>query len=179
MKQRVLITLALISLLAFPPPEASAQKDLFSSSTLNKKTNVKIDDVINTATLLLNDGRRVRLIGLIPLERPKRKEALRNEYNIIIEQDDPLIPVEQTALDFVIDLVKKKEASLEMDTLYRDSDGYILGYIFLKDGTFVNAEILRQGFSDLRLTPQNTKYEKELRDAYREAKKEMRGIQGN
>ena len=179
MKQKTFVTLLLISFFIFPLSKAWAQENISLPNSASEETNAKVDKVMDSATLHLRDGRKIRLIGLIPLEKPTRKELPRNEYNIIIEQDDPIIPFEQTALDFVIDLLEKKEIRLELDNLYRDPSGYILGYVFLKDGTFVNAEILRQGLSDLHLTPQNTKYEKELRDAYLEAKKEKRGLQGD
>jgi len=179
MREKFLSALLIFSFFASVLPCAWAQKNNSLANTTNKETIVKIEGVINSATLRLRDGRKAKLIGLIPLEKPARKELPRNEYNIIIEQDDPVITLEQTALDFITDLVEGKEIRFETDNLYRDSDGYILGYVFLKDGTFVNAEILRRGFSDLHLTPQNTKYEKELREAYLEAKKEKRGLQGN
>ncbi len=159
--------------------ETAAQERFLADQTQSKKSFILVDDVLNTATIRLRDGRKIRLIGLIPLEKPPRKDPKRNEYNIIVEEDDPIIPFEQTALEFVTDLLKNKEVRLELDNLYRSSDGYILGYIFLRNGAFANAEILRQGFSDFHLAPQNKKYEKELRDAYREAKKEKRGLQGN
>jgi micrococcal nuclease len=138
-----------------------------------------IENVIDSITFRLVDGRKIKLIGLIPLDRPQRKDLPRNEYNIIIEKDDPIIPFEQTAYDFIYDLVIGKDVHLEFDSVYRDPKGYILAYVFLEDGTFVNAEIIRQGFSDLRSTPANTKYEQELRAAYLEANKEKRGLQGN
>ncbi len=179
MKQKLLITAVMAYCFLALAANIHAQDNALVINALNKKEDVKIDDIVNSATLRLHDGRKIRLIGLIPLEKPKRKEPIRNEYNIIIEKDDPIIPFEQTVYDFIVTLLKGKEVHLEFDTLYRDPDGYVLGYIFLKDGTFVNAEIIRQGFSDLHLTPQNTKYEKELRAAYLEAKKEKRGMQGN
>jgi micrococcal nuclease len=160
------------------PISGFAQND-FTQNLHNTETVAKVEDVLNSATFRLTDGRKIKLIGLIPLDKPKRKELPRNEYNIIIEKDDPIVPLEQTAYDFLVDLIKGKTVSVEFDNLYRDSDGYLLGYVFLNDDTFVNAEVLRQGFSDLHMTPQNVKYEKELRAGYLEAKKEKRGLQGN
>ncbi len=43
---------------------------------------------------------------------------------------------------------------------------------------FLNAEILRQGFANLSIRPPNMKFAKELREAYREARAEKRGLQG-
>lgn len=145
----------------------------------NKKTQARIETIIDSATVRLVDGRKMRMIGLIPLDRPQTKDLPRNEYNIIIEKEDPIIPFEQTAYDTIKDMLNDKDILLEFDNLYRDREGFILAYIFLPDGTLVNAEILRQGFSNLSITPPNTKYENEMRAAYLEAKKEKRGLQGN
>lgn len=156
---------------------AQGKGSLFQLS--KEQSQGTVQNVIDSITFRLVDGRKIKLIGLIALDRPKRKDLPRNEYNIIIEQDDPIIPFEQTAYDFINDLVAGKDVRLEFDSVYRDPKGYILAYVFLNDGVFVNAEIIRQGFSDLRITPANTKYEQELRAAYVEAKKEKRGLQGN
>ncbi|MCX5680808.1 MAG: thermonuclease family protein [Candidatus Omnitrophica bacterium] len=179
MNRKLSIVTLLIFCFSIASLNALAQNNNSFLDASDKKTIAKVDDIINSATIRLVDSRKIKLIGLIPLDKPKRKDLPRNEYGIIIEQDDPIIPLEQTAYDFVLNLLKNKDIRLDFDNLYRDSDGYILAYVFLKNGTFVNAEIIRQGFSDLHMLPQNTKYEKELREAYLEAKKEKRGIQGN
>ena len=63
----------------------------------------------------------------------------------------------------------------------KNSEDYkTLAYVFLlEDDTFVNAEILRQGFAFLSIRPPNMKYAKELREAYKEARAEQRGLQGH
>jgi endonuclease YncB( thermonuclease family) len=169
-----LLSLSLLTLM----PDAWAQGNPLLQ-TSGEKLEGTVEQVINSATLRLSDGRKIKLIGLIPIDRPKRKELPRNEYNIIIEIEDPIVSFEQTAYDFIDALVTKKDIRLEFDNLYRDPEGYILAYVFLSDGTFVNAEIIRQGFSNLRITPPNKKYEQKLREAYLEAKNEKRGLQGN
>ncbi|HQL40796.1 MAG TPA: thermonuclease family protein [Candidatus Omnitrophota bacterium] len=143
------------------------------------KEQARIESLIDSATVRLVDGRKIRMIGLVPVERPRTKEVPRNEYNIIIEKEDPIISFEEIVYDTLREMLTGQDILLEFDALYRDRQGYILGYIFLKDGTFVNAEILRQGISNLTITPPNTKYKNELRAAYLEAKKEKRGLQGN
>lgn len=177
MNKKIICIPLLLSFMATSSVCAQDSKSLFQFS--KEKSQGTVENVINSATFRLVDGRKIRLIGLIPIDKPPRKDLPRNEYNIIIEKDDPIIPFEQTVYDFISDLVTKKDVRLEFDNLYQDSDGYVLAYVFLKDGTFVNAEIIRQGFSDLRNTPSNTKYAQELRTAYLEAKKEKRGLQGN
>jgi len=44
--------------------------------------------------------------------------------------------------------------------------------------TFVNAEILRQGYANLSFDPRLRKYNDKLQKAYREAREEKRGLHG-
>ncbi len=150
---------------------------LFNS--LSKKTTfTPVEKVFNSGLIILSDGRKIKLIGLKPLDAPKRKKPKRNKYNIVVEEDDPVLPLEQIAHDFINTLLKEKKVRLEFDNQYRDDESYILAYVFLSDGTFVNAEILRQGFADLHIAPPNTKYKSKLKNAYKEARREKRGLQG-
>ncbi|MFA6379128.1 MAG: hypothetical protein WCX16_05045, partial [Candidatus Omnitrophota bacterium] len=100
---------------------AQGKSSLLQASKEESKGTV--ENMIDSATFRLVDGRKIKLIGLIPIDRPKRKDLPRNEYNIIIEQEDPIIPFEQTAYDFINDLVVKKEVVVEFDNLYRDPEG--------------------------------------------------------
>ncbi|MFH1360113.1 MAG: thermonuclease family protein [Candidatus Omnitrophota bacterium] len=145
----------------------------------SKYENVLVDKVLSTDSFILEDGEKIRLIGLKAPEVPKKKkEFKRNEYNIIIREVDPLISVNERAFQFTQKLLVKKYVRLEFDVQRKDDDFYTLAYVFLEDDTFVNAEILRQGYASLRTIPPNDKYIDELRAAYQEARQEKRGLQG-
>ncbi len=177
-RTRIFFLSCLLSFLVMSQTHAQQSSPFFELS--QAKSQGTIESMIDSITFRLADGRKIKLIGLVPLDRPKRKDLPRNEYNIIIEEEEnPIISFEERAYDFINDLIINKEVRLEFDNLYRDPKGYLLAYAFLSDGTFINAEIIRQGFSNLRITPPNTTYEKELRGAYLEAQKEKRGLQGN
>lgn len=155
----------------------TAKEPLFNSLSQEKIKICKIERITKDGILKIDDGRYIKLIGLKNLPAHK-KELKRNPQGIIIEEYSPIIPVEEQAYNFIEDLLEKQEISLELDEQYRDMSGYVLGYVFLKDGTFANAEILRQGYADLRILPPNLKYENELRQSYQEARREKRGLHG-
>ncbi|MDP8265111.1 MAG: thermonuclease family protein [Candidatus Aceula lacicola] len=161
---------------------ASAEKksDPLFLGLSQKNKKAVVENVTNSGLILLEDKRRVKLIGLKPLDRPKRKKQKFKKYNIPVEEEEkPTTTIEERAYGYANSLLKGKQVTIEFDRQYRDNQGYILGYVFLPDGTLANAEILRQGFADLTIKPPNTKYEPELRKAYLEAREEKRGIQGN
>ncbi len=149
--------------------------------SLSKKDNTAIvKKVVNSGLVVLDDKRRIRLIGLQPIDPPKRKKLKTNQFDIIIEQDqEPTTTVEERAFEYINNLLENKKVRIEFDQQYRDKGGYILGYIFLPDGNLVNVEILRQGFASLSIAPPNTKYASELRNAYIEARQQKNGIHSN
>lgn len=88
--------------------------------------------VIDGDTLELEGGDRVRLIGV---NAP--------------ESVDPRRPVERfgmEAAEFTRRLAEGKAVRLEYDGETRDQFGRTLAYIYLPDGSLLNAEIVRQGY---------------------------------
>ena len=71
-----------------------------------------------------------------------------------------------------------KKVKLEYDVESRDVQDRWQAYVFLPDGRMANAELLRQGFVYLKIRPPNLKYANQLREAYQEARREKRGLQG-
>lgn len=155
-----------------------AQENLFTSFSKEEKRLSEVVRIHDASLMSLSDGRKIQLIGLKPLPAPRQKKTERDQHGFIIDRFDPLTSLEEQAFLFVQNLIEKKEIIIEFDKQYRNAEGYIAAYVFLPDGTFVNKEILRQGYADLRLSPPNTRYSNKLRKAYQEARYEKRGLHG-
>jgi micrococcal nuclease len=69
-----------------------------------------------------------------------------------------------------------KRVRLEYDQLRYDHYGRLLAYVFLADGTFVNAEMLRQGLAHVYLHPPNFHYRETLVAAQRQAIEARLGV---
>lgn len=142
--------------------------------------NVKVERMIKSDLILLENGKKIRLIGLKVFDVPKKYDLPRDQYGFVIEDtSDPTIAVEDRAHDFAKELMENKKVRIEFDQQAIDSEGNTFGYVFLADGTMANVEIMRQGFSELHIQPPNLKYADQLREAYREARAEKRGIHVN
>lgn len=92
----------------------------------------RVKKVIDGDTLLLTNNEYVRLIGV---DTPKTKH--------------PQKPVEyfgREAYLFTKRMGEGKEVRLEFDWQKRDKYGRLLAYVYLMDGTFLNAEIVKQGY---------------------------------
>ncbi len=173
---KIFKTSIFVFLIIVLPITSRAESDFFLSASLEYK-NVKVERVINADTIVLENGKKIRLIGLKALEAPKRYNLPRDEYGFIIEDtSDPTTSLEETAYDFALELMSHKKVRVEFDTQSVDESGHMYGYVFLSDGTMANAEILRQGYAGLQIRPPNLKYADQLREAYREARAEKRGI---
>ena len=139
--------------------------------------SVKVEEVLSADTIMLAGGEKIKLIGLNAPSIPKRERIVRDENNIPIKEPiNPTDTIEQKSYRFVERLLTGKTVRLEFDEQKKSDDFKTLAYIFLKDGTFVNVEILRQGYAQFQLQPLNHKYKKELEAAYQEASREQRGF---
>ena len=121
--------------------------------------------VVDGDTLVLSNGQKVRYIGI------NAPEVARDGH--ISE------PFAEEAKRFNTELLKKKKVRLEFDVEPNDRYQRRLAYIFLKDGSFVNAEMLSEGYAYLLYLRPNVKYHATLLDAQQGAMSEKRGIWKN
>lgn len=105
---------------------------LFFPLSTSHSENLKVKRVIDGDTLLLANGERVRLIGVDTPETKHPEKAVER--------------FGEEAYLFTKKMVEGKEVRLEYDWQRRDRHGHLLGYVYLPDGTFLNAEIIKQGF---------------------------------
>jgi len=73
-------------------------------------------------------------------------------------------------------LVDGKTVSLEFDVEQRDRYGRLLAYVFLKDGTFVNAWLVEHGYAQVMTVPPNVKYQEVFLKLQREAREAKRSL---
>lgn len=117
--------------------------------------------VVDGDTLLLDGHERVRLIGV---NTP--------------ESVDPRRPVERfgkEAAAFTRRLAEGRRARLEFDQERYDRHGRTLAYVYLEDGTFVNAEIIRRGYG-YAFTRYPYRFATDFRAFEREAREQRRGL---
>lgn len=73
-------------------------------------------------------------------------------------------------------LVENRIVRLVLDVQQRDRYGRLLAYVYLDDGTFVNAELVRRGFAKQMTVPPNVRHADELGRLQREARASNRGL---
>jgi micrococcal nuclease len=126
-------------------------------------------------TLLLESGERVRLIGIDTPEMHESNKLYRDAERT--KQDIATIQkLGRRSYEFTKNLVEGKRVSMEFDVEKYDKYKRLLAYVYLKDGTFVNAEIVKQGYASLMTFPPNVKYVDLFLKLYREAREDRRGL---
>lgn len=92
----------------------------------------------------------------------------------------PLKPVEyfgKEASDFTRRMVEGKKVRLEFDWQLRDKYGRLLAYVYLEEGTFLNAEIIKQGYG-FAYTKFPFKFLSDFRQYEKEARENKKGLWG-
>jgi len=131
--------------------------------------------VIDGDTIELESGERVRLIGIDTPEVHESNKLHRDSQRT--GQDMRTIQeLGKRAWDFTKKLVEGKRVALEFDVEKYDKYNRLLAYAYLKDGTFVNAEIIKQGYASLMTFPPNVKYADLFLKLYQEARANKRGL---
>lgn len=138
-------------------------------------SDIRVKRVVDGDTLVLETGERVRLIGIDTPELHESNKLYRDAGRT--GQDVRTIQkLGQKAYEFTRSLVEGKRVSLEFDVEKYDRYERLLAYVYLKDGTFVNAEIVKQGYANLMTFPPNVKYVDLFQQLYQEARENRRGL---
>ena len=137
--------------------------------------NILVKRVVDGDTLLLASGERVRLIGIDTPEMHEsaklHRDSKKNNQDIAAIKE-----LGQRSYEFTKSLVEGKIVSLEFDLEKYDRYERLLAYVYLKDGKFVNAEIVKQGYASLMTYPPNVKYADLFLKLYQEARENKRGL---
>jgi len=139
-------------------------------------TNILVQRAVDGDTLKLENGERVRLIGIDTPEMHESDKLYRDSQRT--GQDVSTIQaLGRRAYEFTKKIVEGQRVSLEFDVEKYDKYDRLLAYVYLKkDGTFVNAEIIKQGYASLMTIPPNAKYADLFLKLYQEARNNKRGL---
>ena len=137
--------------------------------------SVLVKRVIDGDTLLLETGERVRLIGIDTPEMHDSDKLYRDSRRM--KQDVHLIKqLGYRAYEFTRRLAQGQLVRLEFDTEKHDKYNRLLAYVYLKDGSMLNARIIEEGYASLMTIPPNIKYADLFFKLYHEARESRRGL---
>ncbi|MFH1441379.1 MAG: thermonuclease family protein, partial [Candidatus Omnitrophota bacterium] len=137
-------------------------------------SDILVQRVVDGDTIVLESGERVRLIGIDTPEMHESSKLYKDSKKT--KQDIEVIKaMGKCSYEFTKNLIEGKRVRLEFDVEKQDRYKRLLAYVYLKDGTFVNAEIVKQGYASLMTIPPNVKYADLFLELYQEARDNQRG----
>jgi micrococcal nuclease len=141
-------------------PRAGAE-----SALLSRMDSVRVDYVIDGDTIILEDGRHVRYIGINCPE--------------VAHRDRPGEPFGKAAERFNRQLVEGKAVRLEYDQKKTDRYGRTLAYVFPDRNLLVNRRLVEAGMAFCLYDRKTAKYADALLNAQRRAMAAGKGIWRN
>lgn len=146
-----------------------------SQGAAAKDEYILVSRVVDGDTLKLADGERVRLIGVdtpeVHYSNKLLKDARKSRKDI-----KEIQAMGKKASDFTKSLCSGKKVRLEFDVQKRDRYGRLLAYVYLEDGTFVNARIVEEGYGQVMTIPPNMKYADRFLELQRKARDRGKGL---
>ncbi len=140
------------------------------NSGINKTTSLKfypIKKFVDGDTFWIDNGtekgEKIRFIGV---DTPESRKTFNKEVGYYGKE----------AKKYVENLLKGKKVRLEYDVDIYDRYGRTLAYIYLKDGTFLNAKLIEEGYAVVMTVPPNVKYVDLFVKLQKEARESKRGL---
>jgi micrococcal nuclease len=123
--------------------------------------------VVDGDTFWIDDGSHKGLkIRLIGVDAPESKNSRTKEMAYFGRE----------ASDYLTSLIAERKVRLEYDVGHFDKYGRTLAYVYLEDGTFVNATLVKNGYATVMTVPPNVKYADTFLKLERKARKQERGL---
>ena len=133
----------------------------------NPSGYMDVTKVVDGDTFWADDGSekgiKIRLIGV---DAPESRNTGQKKIGYYGQQSK----------EFLTKLLANKNVRLEYDVGKKDQYNRILAYVYLTDGTFVNAELVKQGYAMVMTIPPNVKYAETFVQLERMARKNNSGL---
>ena len=126
-----------------------------------------VKKIVDGDTFWADDGTpkgiKIRLIGI---DAPESRKSFKKEVGIYGKESKA----------YLTRLLKGKKVRLVYDVDLKDQYGRTLAYVYLEDGTFVNAEIIKNGFATILTIPPNVKFADHFYQLQQRARESKKGL---
>jgi micrococcal nuclease len=140
-----------------------------SADKKDKYIYYNVRKVVDGDTFWIDDGSlkglKVRLIGV---DAPESRNSGTKEMAFFGRE----------ASDYLTALISGRKVRLEYDVGHFDKYGRTLAYVYLEDGTFVNATLVKNGYATVMTVPPNVKYADTFLKLERKARNKKKGLWG-
>ena len=138
-----------------------------NSNQVNYDNFLSVTKIVDGDTFWIDNGsekgEKIRLIGV---DAPESRKTGRKEIGYFGKE----------AKKYVASLLSGKKVKLEFDAGHYDLYHRTLAYVYLEDGTFLNAELVKQGYAMVMTIPPNVKFAELFVKLQQEARENNRGL---
>lgn len=138
-----------------------------TNSKVAAKVHYKVEKIVDGDTFWADNGTgkeiKIRLIGV---DAPESKNAFKKKIGYYGKESKA----------YLTNMLTGKSVKLVCDLDSLDQYGRTLAYVFLEDGTFVNSELVKNGYAMVMTVPPNVKYAEEFLRLQIEARENNRGL---
>lgn len=132
-----------------------------------KSEFLPVTKIVDGDTFWADDGSekgvKIRLIGV---DAPESRRTGKKEIGYFGKE----------AKEFLTKRLSGELVKLICDVDSLDRYGRTLAYVYLKDGTFLNAELVKQGYAMVMTVPPNVRFAEEFVKLQQEAREHYRGL---
>lgn len=167
--KRLLIVFIVVSITGFSCNSKSGNRksQTEQSVSTDKEGFLKVTKVVDGDTFWADDGSekgvKVRLIGV---DAPESRNVFKKKKGYYGKE----------AKAYLSNLFEGQSVRLEYDVDSLDQYDRTLAYVYLTDGTFVNADLVKNGYAMVMTVPPNVKYADEFVRYQKEARENNRGL---
>lgn len=134
---------------------------------LSKLETYKVTRVVDGDTFWVDDGSEKGMkIRLLCVDAPELRASRYKEKGAYAKE----------AFEFLEELIGDKFIKLEYDVQRYDQYRRVLAYAYLENGTFVNGELIRNGYAKVVTYQPNVKHVDLLVELQKEAQSKSRGL---
>lgn len=179
---KFLILIAIVSIAGYfyvlPKLETVKKEKIESEKQVKNNEYLIVTKVIDGDTFKMSNGEKVRLLGI---DTPEKfdSDKLDRQSSQSGRDKETIKKLGDASSEYVRKLVEGKKVTMIRDPGYDDKDKYgrSLRYIYMEDGTFVNAKILEDGYANVFYSKQISKID-EFKRLERDARENKRGLWG-
>lgn len=164
---RYIFVIALLLVSSCNSKSGNRKAGLSSKVLTDTQVYFSVKKVVDGDTFWVEDGTnkgvKIRLIGI---DAPESRKTFKKQIGYFGKE----------AKEYLTKLLTDKMIRLEYDVNQKDQYGRTLAYVYLQDGIFVNAELIKNGYAMVMTIPPNIKYADEFVKLQKEARENRRGI---
>lgn len=167
MMYRLLIVFLVLISVSCNSKSGNRKSEIQKIELSDKDGLLKVTKVVDGDTFWADDGSekgvKIRLIGVDAPESRNVFKKKKGYYGI-------------EAKTYLTKILTGQSVKLEYDVDSLDQYGRTLAYVYLSDGTFINADLVKNGYAMVMTVPPNVKYADEFVKYQRDAIENNKGL---